>query len=536
MTNHDYQYDSLYNRTQKDNKIHTHNALNQILNDGDAIYMYDLNGNLLKKVSANETLNFTYDALDRLVGFTNNNQHVRYSYDETNRRLSKEIYYKGAADEWIPKTKVNYIYQGQNEIGSLDSKGEIVELRLLGIGKGAEIGAAVAMEIDKKVFAPIHDHAGHVVCLIESSTGQNIETYRYSAFGEELFEEAMTPWRFSSKRIDNESGLVYFGRRYYDPVCGRWISQDPIGRDGGPNLYAYVLNNPLTSCDFYGLFLVPDRFKQNCGERNINLNLSAFAVNMMKLPGRIIEQAAFHLIPMPGIKDVIGCIGWTLKGRNPLAFTPSWNLPKSQLYYHQGYGNAYPDHRLVMYNGICTFFNEFKVSCAQYSSDRGGADVYGVYNATNGLIGDVLEVCCQKLDIFTEAQSCAERDTRKILNDMGDHKNNATLYVKAHSQGCETVHNLSQGLRSTMIVDGYGPARTLDKNDFKDAHNYLCPCDCVTYFADPFGLIKGIYKGDVEFVKTYGCPLFCHLLSGPTYDAPAKDSGNKHINKYGSVR
>jgi len=61
------------------------------------------------------------------------------------------------------------------------------------------------------------------------------------------------PWRFSSKRTDSESGYVYFGRRYYDPVVGRWLTQDPLGVKAGPNLYAYVLNCPITSFDLYGL-------------------------------------------------------------------------------------------------------------------------------------------------------------------------------------------------------------------------------------------------------------------------------------------
>ena len=50
-----------------------------------------------------------------------------------------------------------------------------------------------------------------------------------------------------------KSGLVYFGRRYYDSSLGKWLTQDPLGLKAGPNLYAYVLNNPLTHVDLYGL-------------------------------------------------------------------------------------------------------------------------------------------------------------------------------------------------------------------------------------------------------------------------------------------
>jgi hypothetical protein len=41
--------------------------------------------------------------------------------------------------------------------------------------------------------------------------------------------------------------------RYYDPSTCRWVTPDPIGIEGGSNLYAYVLNNPLTYFDLLGL-------------------------------------------------------------------------------------------------------------------------------------------------------------------------------------------------------------------------------------------------------------------------------------------
>jgi RHS repeat-associated protein len=61
------------------------------------------------------------------------------------------------------------------------------------------------------------------------------------------------PWLFAGKRRDS-SGLINFGRRYYNPEFGRWITCDPQGFTDGPNLYAYVNNNPLTHFDEYGLF------------------------------------------------------------------------------------------------------------------------------------------------------------------------------------------------------------------------------------------------------------------------------------------
>ena len=53
--------------------------------------------------------------------------------------------------------------------------------------------------------------------------------------------------------LDKEIGLIYFGKRYYDPEVGRWTSLDPIGEIDGPNLYAYANNNPITYVDYFGL-------------------------------------------------------------------------------------------------------------------------------------------------------------------------------------------------------------------------------------------------------------------------------------------
>jgi RHS repeat-associated protein len=60
------------------------------------------------------------------------------------------------------------------------------------------------------------------------------------------------PFRFSTKFRDDETGLLYYGYRYYDPITGRWLNRDPIGENGGANVYGFVGNDPVGDTDYLG--------------------------------------------------------------------------------------------------------------------------------------------------------------------------------------------------------------------------------------------------------------------------------------------
>jgi RHS repeat-associated protein len=98
-----------------------------------------------------------------------------------------------------------------------------------------------------------NDLAGSPVAATNAS-GQVIWKERYRPYGERLINSPASSdnevW-FTSRRQDVDTGLVYMGARYYDPVVGRFISTDPKqfdGQDGRTfNRYAYAANNPLSS-------------------------------------------------------------------------------------------------------------------------------------------------------------------------------------------------------------------------------------------------------------------------------------------------
>ncbi len=248
-TSHSYNYDSLYNRLKKDEAAYTVNDLHSVLSDSNHSYSYDKRGNRLSQ----DNITYKYDALDRLTEVIDNNVRYTYSYDAFNRRLKKEISTFGYIAWNSPEISQLYLYAPESEIGALNSSNNITELRILGEGLGAEIGASIALELNGTTYIPLHDRQGNITLLLDSNAAP-IETYHYDAFGQETTPEVpKSPWRFSSKRVDPETGLVYFGRRYYDPTLGKWLTQDPLGLKAGPNLYAYVLNGPMTKFDLYGL-------------------------------------------------------------------------------------------------------------------------------------------------------------------------------------------------------------------------------------------------------------------------------------------
>lgn len=77
--------------------------------------------------------------------------------------------------------------------------------------------------------------------------------YEYSPFGELIRATGplatANPFRWSTKFWDDDSGLVYYGYRYYSPTLGRWINRDPIEEADLLNLFAAFQNCPLSYVD-----------------------------------------------------------------------------------------------------------------------------------------------------------------------------------------------------------------------------------------------------------------------------------------------
>ena len=104
------------------------------------------------------------------------------------------------------------------------------------------------------------DHVGSVR-MITDEEGDVVARYEYSGFGAAISvteDPALTdfPARFIGSlgvRLDATTGLQYMRNRWYDSLPGRFISRDPVGLQGGANLYIYCGNGPLDFVDPFGL-------------------------------------------------------------------------------------------------------------------------------------------------------------------------------------------------------------------------------------------------------------------------------------------
>ena len=129
------------------------------------------------------------------------------------------------------------------------------------LGAGGGVGGLLAVTRHARGDQPAEsywatsDLNGNVIGLLATSSTKTA-VYDYDPFGQPIRvnepEAGLNPVRFSSKYTDAETGLCYYGFRYYQPETGRWLSRDPLGIRGGLNLYGMCFNDPLNYYDYLG--------------------------------------------------------------------------------------------------------------------------------------------------------------------------------------------------------------------------------------------------------------------------------------------
>ena len=200
-------------------------------------------------------LEFTYDARHRRIqklvrtGWTG----TAYTHTVTTRFLFDEGWNVLAEYEAVnsgPSTLTRSYLWGLDLSGTRQGAGGIGGLLALRQHTGPQAGT----------YLPLYDGHGNVTGLLRTSDGVKTASYEYGPFGEPLRATGpmaeLNPFRFSTKYQDNETGLLYYGHRYYQPQTGRWLSRDPIAERGGQNLYGFCLNNAVRFVDRDGREIV----------------------------------------------------------------------------------------------------------------------------------------------------------------------------------------------------------------------------------------------------------------------------------------
>ncbi|HTC93269.1 MAG TPA: RHS repeat-associated core domain-containing protein [Terriglobales bacterium] len=251
--NQNYSYDNWGNLLQK-NVAGGDTSLNIAVNGKNQVtnWCYDAAGNITGPnpcaTYANNAFPNIYDAENQLRQATVSGVTTAYDYDANGQRVKKvtsgigTLYWYGPGGEVLEETDLS---------GTLKN-----EYIFFGGKRVARYNPAT------DYFYYFSDHLGSANVLTDASGGIKEESDYYPFGGERVVTDTGigNNYKFTGKERDPETGLDYFGARYYGNAIGRFLSPDPSGllaqHPENPqswNLYSYVLNNPVINIDPNGL-------------------------------------------------------------------------------------------------------------------------------------------------------------------------------------------------------------------------------------------------------------------------------------------
>jgi RHS repeat-associated protein len=231
-------------------------------------FRYDLDGNRTNDAQ----WNYTWNAENRLVHMAavaavpaDLQIQLDYTYDWQGRRIAKTVTQNGqTTSRW------KFFYDGWNLIGEQDDVTGLkisytwgLDLSRTRRGAGG-VGGLLWMIVHTGslagTYSYVHDGNGNVIGLINMADGSIAAHYQYGPFGELLRATGplatMNHFCFATKYRDSETGLYYYGYRYYEPSTGKWLSSDPIAETGGLNLNSLNGNNPINTFDALGCQII----------------------------------------------------------------------------------------------------------------------------------------------------------------------------------------------------------------------------------------------------------------------------------------
>lgn len=183
-----------------------------------------------------------WDKVNRLTSVSETGVLGSYVYDPFGRRIAKTVASTTTKFLW-DGDQLLAEYQGTTRTRRYEYAGGFSPARV-------QMGTSALLEV----------HTDHLDTprMLTDATKATFWQASYEAYGEAQLEvdpgaSLAFNVRFPGQYFDPETGLHYNWHRYYDPSLGRYVSADPIGQFGGPNLYAYAANQPTNRVDILGL-------------------------------------------------------------------------------------------------------------------------------------------------------------------------------------------------------------------------------------------------------------------------------------------
>lgn len=251
-----YSYDAAGNRTSaSENGVpasYTTNNLNQYQSVGAASFSYDLDGNMTGQspAPANVSNSLTYDFNNRLTQARTSSASISYTYNALGERSSRTD----------STGTVQYLWDGL-ELAMEQTSGDQTIAKYTW---GRMLDEAVSMTRSGSSYYYTQDALRSVSDLLNVAGGV-AEHYTYTAYGTPSQTSTIgNPWMFTGARFDPGSSLYSLRVRWYSPVIGRFVTEDPIGLLGGANEYNYAGNKSTKFTDPIGLLMEPPSCAPDC--------------------------------------------------------------------------------------------------------------------------------------------------------------------------------------------------------------------------------------------------------------------------------
>jgi RHS repeat-associated protein len=210
-----------------------YNADDEQTERGSKKFSYDANGNL----TSDGTNEYTWNARNQLASITGGTK-ASFSYSPFGQRVSRTL----------SGTTTELLSDGPNVVQEIQGGKAIANL-LTGLLPSSVFTRATSKTTENLLT----DQLGSTIALANSSG--SIETdYTYDPFGTTTKEGTASENTIQYAGQENDGDGLYYDRaRYYSPAAARFISQDPLGQNGGgPDLYLYTSDGPTDAIDPYG--------------------------------------------------------------------------------------------------------------------------------------------------------------------------------------------------------------------------------------------------------------------------------------------